>query len=159
MREASTWITLSAHFPSQLPAHLFSLPLLCQSQMVHSLPSYLQRSFLVVGVCGCRTLRARNVTHQPSAIKRRMKTFIDKRIAACLFILWTFCGATAGSITAGWIFLICSNLDHLQGCLTTRLENFDTPRSGAKSFCFDDSVKGGGRFKLDEGRGRDSSSS
>jgi hypothetical protein len=46
--------------------------------------------FLVVGVYGCRTVRARNVTHQPPAIKRRMKTFIDKRIAACLFILWTF---------------------------------------------------------------------
>jgi hypothetical protein len=44
----------------------------------------------VVGVCGCRTVKARTVTHQPSAIKRRMRTFIDKRIAAYLFILWTF---------------------------------------------------------------------
>jgi hypothetical protein len=42
-----------------------------------------------------------------------MKTFTDKRIAARLFILWTFGGATAGSITAGWMFLICSNFGPL----------------------------------------------
>ncbi len=50
-------------------------------------------------------------------------------------------------------------LGPLVGLPDNKTRNFDTPRSGAKSFCFDDSVKGGGRYKLDEGQGRDSSSS
>ncbi len=153
MREASTWITLSVHFPPQPPAHLFLSHLLCQNQMVHSLPSYLQRCFLIVGVCSC-TVRARYVTHHPSIIKRRMRTFIHKRIPACISLHPV--DFSKGNCW-GWMCLICSDLDHLQGGLTTRLESFDIPRSGAKWFFSNDSVKGEGGLKLDEGQGKDSS--